>query len=156
MTGRLTRVGTRLHRSSPYLVAIHCVAHLLALVCHMCRSSREHWLLFTRPVQYEQQAWKPFKSCLTLPPSKWRRPKTWDGCLMIRLFRPLILQNSAYSSYCTGMRGNWEWGTRSHRISQSNEVLRVCCLSLPHMRCFASPVPPVLPFSGWVYTCFHH
>ena len=33
MTGRLTGVGTRLHQSNPYLVAIHCVAHRLALAC---------------------------------------------------------------------------------------------------------------------------
>ena len=32
MTGRLTGVGTRLHQSNPYLVAIHCVARL-ALAC---------------------------------------------------------------------------------------------------------------------------
>ena len=33
MTGRLSGVATRLHRSNPYLVAIHCVAHRLALAC---------------------------------------------------------------------------------------------------------------------------
>ena len=33
MTGRLRGVGTRLHRSNPYLIAIHCVAHCLALAC---------------------------------------------------------------------------------------------------------------------------
>lgn len=33
MTGRLTGVGTRLHQSNPYLVAIHGFAHRLALAC---------------------------------------------------------------------------------------------------------------------------
>ena len=33
MTGRLSGVATRLHRSNPYRVAIHCVAHRLALAC---------------------------------------------------------------------------------------------------------------------------
>lgn len=33
MTGRLTGVGTRLHQSNPHFVAIHCVAHRLALPC---------------------------------------------------------------------------------------------------------------------------
>lgn len=33
MTGRLSGVATRLHRSNPYLVAIHCVAHRQALAC---------------------------------------------------------------------------------------------------------------------------
>ena len=31
MTGTVIGVGTRLDRSDPYLVAIHCVAHSLAL-----------------------------------------------------------------------------------------------------------------------------
>ena len=33
MTGRRAGVGTRLYRSNPYLIAIHCVAHRLALAC---------------------------------------------------------------------------------------------------------------------------
>ena len=33
MTGRLSGVATRLRRSNPYIVAIHCVAHRLALAC---------------------------------------------------------------------------------------------------------------------------
>ena len=33
MTGSVSGVATRLHRSNPYLVAIHCVAHRLALAC---------------------------------------------------------------------------------------------------------------------------
>ncbi len=33
MTGRSTGVGTRLHQSNPYLIAIHCVVHRLALAC---------------------------------------------------------------------------------------------------------------------------
>jgi hypothetical protein len=33
MTGRVSGVATRLHRSNQYLVAVHCVAHRLALAC---------------------------------------------------------------------------------------------------------------------------
>ena len=33
MTGRVSGVVTRLHRSNPYIVAIHCVACRLALAC---------------------------------------------------------------------------------------------------------------------------
>jgi hypothetical protein len=45
MTGRVSGVATRLHRSNQYLVAVHCVAHRLALACsqagqRMSKSSR--------------------------------------------------------------------------------------------------------------------
>ena len=33
MSGGLSGVATRLHRSNPYLVAMHYVAHRLALAC---------------------------------------------------------------------------------------------------------------------------
>ena len=33
MTGKRAGLGTRLHQSNPYLIAIHCVAHRLALAC---------------------------------------------------------------------------------------------------------------------------
>ena len=33
MTSRSSRVATRLHQSNPYLVAVHCIAHPLALAC---------------------------------------------------------------------------------------------------------------------------
>ena len=45
MTGRVSGVATRLHRSNQYLIAVHCVAHRLALACsqagqRMSKSSR--------------------------------------------------------------------------------------------------------------------
>ena len=33
MTGRLSGVATRLRRSNPYIIGVHCVAHHLALAC---------------------------------------------------------------------------------------------------------------------------
>lgn len=33
MTGIISGIATRLHQNNPYLVAVHCVAHHLALAC---------------------------------------------------------------------------------------------------------------------------
>ena len=49
MTDKVSGVATRLHQSNPCIVAIHCVAHCLALACSqageklsMYRNSRKH------------------------------------------------------------------------------------------------------------------
>ena len=51
MTGRVSGVATRLHKSNQYLVAVHCVAHRLALACSQAGQN----------VQYVQK----FKKSLT-------------------------------------------------------------------------------------------
>ena len=66
MTGRLSGVTTRLRRSNPYIVAIHCVAHRLALACSQAgekilyvqkfkKALTTLYCFFFRPVQYGQQ-----------------------------------------------------------------------------------------------------